>query len=479
MRALLMARTPSSFSDPVFSLGWVSSMGSGDAEGSEFRSPCNFSNIPDKWQPKGRVFHPSNLFPSIRMGRGWGIILESARMGLQALRGDRLRTFLSLLGITIGIFAITAVFTLVDTLEKNVRQSVKALGEDVVFLQKWPWPGEGGEYEWWEYLKRPQPKMEEFEKLKDRLPSNTSMAFMADNSASVHHANSTVNRVTVRSITHGFGNVRDIELAKGRYLSPLECRSGRNVAVLGASIAKNLFPKRSAVGKRVKVKGRAIRVVGVLKKEGSSIAQFSLDNNLLLPHRFGGKIFADEERERTILIRAGAGIDQEALKVAVRGALRSIRRLPPKRSDNFALNSPTLISENLNEFFSRMDIAGTIIGFFSILVGGFSIANIMFVSVKERTPQIGIQKALGAKKTTILSQFLFESTFLCLLGGGIGLLLVFLLSVPIGALLGNPIFLSLENILLGVGISLVIGVLSGLFPAFVASRLDPVEAIRA
>ncbi len=406
-------------------------------------------------------------------------ILESARMGWRALKGDRLRTSLSLLGITIGIFAIIAVFTLVDTLERNLQQSVKALGENVVFVQKWPWgPGEG-EYEWWEYLKRPQPKYREFERLKKRLPGDRPMAFMGQSTDKVHRKNNSVQRVSIRSVTHGFGSVRSIDLDKGRYLSPLECRAGRNVVVLGAGVAENLFPRGNSLGKAVKIRGQRVRVIGVIEKEGQSLIGFSMDNTVLLPYHFGTKIFSLDGLERSIMVKAGAKIDQEALKAEVRGAMRSIRRTPPRRDDDFALNSPSLVSENLNQLFARVDIAGALIGLFSILVGGFSIANIMFVSVKERTSQIGVQKALGAKRGAILSQFLFESVFLCLIGGGVGLLLVFLIGLPVGALIGTPILLSLKNILLGVGVSAVIGVLSGFFPAFVASTMDPVEAIRS
>jgi putative ABC transport system permease protein len=405
-------------------------------------------------------------------------LIESARMGMKALKGDRLRTFLSLLGVTIGIFSIISVFTLVDTLERNLQQSVQALGEDVLFVQKWPWAPEG-EYEWWEYLKRPQPRIAEFEKLEGRLPSSTSMAFMAQGSKDVRSRSSRVKGVSVRAVTHGFNDVRQLELRNGRYFSPLECQNGRSVIVLGAGIAENLFPHGEALRKEVTVGGRKLRVVGVIEKEGSSLIGFSMDNTALIPYLAGTEIFPVEGSERSIMIDASGAGDRGAFKEEVRGAMRSIRRTPPGRDDSFALNSPSLISENLNELFGRVDIAGAIIGLFSILVGGFSIANIMFVSVKERTPHIGIQKALGAKRSAILSQFLLESVFLCTIGGGVGLLLVFLLGLPVGAFIGTPLLLSLENVLIGLGLSVGIGVLSGLSPAFMASRLDPVEAIRA
>lgn len=405
-------------------------------------------------------------------------ILESARMGFSALRGDRLRTFLSLLGITIGIFAIISVFTLVDSLERNLKESVRSLGEDVIFVQKWPWDPEG-DYEWWEYLKRPQPRISEFHKLEERLPEGTVMAFMGQSSHSVHFLNNSVDRVSIRPVTQAFEDVRELKLAQGRYFSPMESNAGRNVIILGAGVAENLFPHGDPIGREVKVGGLGLQVIGVIKKEGNSLIGFSMDNTALIPYRYGGKLFSMDELERSILVRAGSGVDQDALREEVRGAMRSIRRTPPRREEDFALNEPSLISQNLEELFGQVNLAGGIIGLFSILVGGFSIANIMFVSVKERTPQIGVQKALGAKRSAILSQFLFESVLLCVLGGGVGLLLVFGVSGLAGLFLGTSVALTFENIVLGLTISVLIGLLSGLFPAYLASRLDPVEAIRA
>lgn len=414
------------------------------------------------------------------MERIWRPLVESARMGLKALRGDRLRTFLSLLGITIGIFAIISVFTLVDSLEDNLQDSVSSMGEDVIFVQKWPWnPDSEGEYEWWEYLSRPEPDIEEFEALDRRMPGSNPMAFMAETRQSVHFLNNSVEGVSIRSITQDFEKVRELRLEKGRYLSSVESNNGRNVIVLGAGVAENLFPQGDALGREVKVSGRKLRVIGVIEKEGNSLIGFSMDNTALIPYRFGEALFDMGKLTRSILVKGGGRVDQSALREEVRGAMRSIRQTPPRRDDDFALNEPNLISKSLEQLFWRVDVGGAIIGLFSILVGGFSIANIMFVSVRERTPQIGIQKALGAKRSAILSQFLFESVFLCLIGGLIGLFLVFLVTLAASAFLGSPIPLTLDNLLLGVGISVAIGVCSGLFPAYSAARLDPVEAIRA
>ncbi len=404
---------------------------------------------------------------------------ESFLFAINGLVVNRLRTFLSLLGITVGIFAIISVFTMVDTMEYSIRNSVESLGNDVIYVQKWPWGAAGSdEYEWWEYLKRPEPDLEEFEQLRPRINTAREVAFLSSTNQTVEYMNSSIGGVSIMAVTHGYAEVRPFDLLSGRYFTPSETKSGRNLAVIGASVAKNLFYKDDPVGSSIKIAGRKVDVVGVIKKEGESLIGNSMDNAAIIPVIFARSLFDIQKTNTSILARARDQVENATLKDEITGAMRSIRRLRPKEENNFALNEPSLLSSSLEDLFDVINIVGLVIGGFSILVGGFSIANIMFVSVRERTPMIGIQKSLGARNYFILLQFLFESMILCLIGGLIGLLLVFLGTVIVSTLLNVNALLSVTNILRGVGISALIGILSGFIPAWLASRLDPVEAIR-
>lgn len=405
---------------------------------------------------------------------------ESVLFAINALRVNKLRTFLSLLGISIGIFIIIAVFTVVDSLEASLTKSVEKLGSNVIYVQKWPWAF-GGDYPWWKYFNRPNPSYKDFEQLQKRVKNVEAMAFTVDiNNQVVKYQSNNIENVYVVGGSHDYDKVRSMEFERGRYFSINDSRSGKNYALIGYTIAQGLFGNQDPVGKEIKVLGRKVQIIGVLKKEGEDILDNTVDDCVFLPINYVRNI-VDMRNDRynpMITVKAAPGITLDELDNELKGSMRSIRRLSPREDDDFALNKSSILSIQMKSLFGVIDVAGWIIGCFSILVGGFGIANIMFVSVKERTNIIGIQKSLGAKNYFILLQFLTESVVLCVIGGSIGLFMVWIGTVLVGLLDFNFI-LTLANIILGLTVSVIIGVLSGFIPAWSAARLNPVDAIRS
>lgn len=408
------------------------------------------------------------------------LLKESIIFAWQALVSNKLRTLLSLLGITIGIFAIITVFTIVDSLERNIRGSVQSLGDNVVYIMKWPWDF-GNEYPWWKYMNRPVPAYKEMDEVKRKTKSAEVVAFRIGARKVLKHNNNTVENGIVSGWSYDYGQIKTFELTDGRYFREDECDGGYNVVILGHAIAEGLFPNNEyPLGKTIKVAGRNCKVIGLFKKEGESMLGNTMDNQVVVPYNFA-RLFMDVKSENSdpfIAVKAKANVSNAQLKEELIGVMRSVRGLKPLADDDFALNETNLLSKGFDSMFDGIGIAGAIIGGFSILVGGFGIANIMFVSVRERTNIIGIQKSLGAKNYFILSQFLFEAVFLSLLGGIIGLVLIYLLTLFAGDVIDMEITLTRSNIILGLTISVLIGVISGFVPAYGASQLDPVEAIR-
>ena len=409
------------------------------------------------------------------------LIWESLTMAVQAVTTNKLRASLSLLGITIGIFAIIAVYTVVDSLEINIRESVNSLGSDVIYIEKWPWTAEEGqEYPWWKYMNRPLPTFDEYEFIKAKSKSTEHACFISAVGRRIEYRNNNVDRADIFGVSDGFQDIRSFEVSKGRYFNHVEAKTGRNVVVLGSKIATELFEGANPIGKYIELMGRKVMVIGVLKKEGKgTFDMFILDEVAILPLNYYMN-FVDIRRDfasPSIWVQAKKRVGVEELTFEIRQILRGHRRLKPSEEDSFALNQTSLINNQLDQLFAVLKIAGTLIGVFSIIVGGFGIANIMFVSVKERTHIIGIQKALGAKKYFILLQFLFESLMLSIAGGIIGLLIVFLGATAISLSGDFSITLTAHNIMLGIVISSVIGLVSGIFPAWQGARMNPVVAI--
>jgi putative ABC transport system permease protein len=409
------------------------------------------------------------------------ILRESLLSALKTISANKLRTILSLLGVTIGIFAIISVFTVIDSMEKEVKKVLADLGDDVIYIEKWPWaPEEGEEYPWWKYLNRPVPTLKEYFEVKRRVTSAKAVSFLAITQKNVEYKNNLAEDIQIWGVSEEFDYNRSLNIEKGRFLTAYEINTGKNLAIIGNEVASRLFEDEGPVGKRMKVMGNKTIILGVLAREGKSLlGGGSMDKAVLLPVKFLGTM-VDLRREQNnpmIWVSAADNVSVPELKEELRGVMRGIRRLKPSAEDNFALNQTSMLTGGINQIFNVINIAGAIIGIFSILVGGFGIANIMFVSVKERTHIIGIKKALGAKKHYIMLEVLYESGILSLIGGIFGLILIYIGTLIVGRVTEFNISLSIGNIVTGLVISSVVGLVSGLAPAISAAKLNPVEAI--
>jgi putative ABC transport system permease protein len=339
----------------------------------------------------------------------------------------------------------------------------------------------GEDNPWWKLMNRPVPKFKEVNFIKERSSLAEYVAFQIDARLNVEYKNFALQGVSISGITEELNNIQPITIEYGRYFSGSEFASGSPVAIIGYTNAENLFGSPEfAVGKEVKLNNKKATIIGVIKKMGSSImGNMDYDQQMILPYRFANQVVSEEESSPKIIVKANDKVPTAALGDDLEGVMRSIRKLGPTQEDNFTLNEISSMSDRVGSLFSSINLGGWAIGVLSLVVGAFGIANIMFVTVKERTPIIGLKKAIGAKKSSILLEFLLEAAIICILGGLIGLFLVYLLTVILTNVFNFPVYISPGILSLAISICITIGILSGIIPAISAARLDPVVAIRS
>lgn len=415
------------------------------------------------------------------------IFFESIRQAFQQLAGNKLRTLLSLSGITIGIFCVIMVLSAVDSLEANIQDSFKQLGDDVVYISKMPWGEPPHKGNFWKYQRRPETDYRDYEVIREQTQTAdiaTFTVFIGNGTAESKTSNAS--NVFFIGVTDHYKDMFGLKFSKGRYFTPAEFYKGTNHIIIGYDVAETLFrPSENPIGKYIKVKGQRLQIIGVLEKEGKDLINpLDFDGAGLIPYNTTRKYInlkkAGFNRGRTsISVKAKKGVRLETLQAELTGVLRAKRLLKPVEDDNFSLNTLSIVSQIFEDVFGIIRIAGYIIGLFAIIVGGFSVANIMFVSVTERTRLIGIKKALGAKNYVILMEFLVESIILCLIGGVVGLIFVILGAQAATSIAEYEIFLSPGNAMRGLFIASASGVVAGIIPAYRASQMVPVDAIRA
>ena len=412
------------------------------------------------------------------MRKSLNIIHNSLKLTFQELRVNKLRTALSLTGVAFGIFCIIGVLATVNSLERNIQNEVKSLGSNTIYIEKWDYSG-GPDQPIWKFRARPAAKFEEVEMVKKRAVLLDDMSFLMQTGSSISHKDDLLQNSSVYGIIESQMTIQPLSFDQGRFFSASEFNAGSNVCLIGFTNAETLFGSTErALGKQIEIKGKKATIVGVIKKEGTNFIGWNYDNCVMLPYKFCKQIF-DEAFTNPILIAKGKdGVTAAALMDELKGIMRQIRRLSPTQEDNFSLNSVEAFSKAISQSFVMINVVGSIIGGISLIVGMFGIANIMFVTVRERTGVIGLKKAIGAKKSSILFEFLMEAAVLCIIGGAFGLFFVYILTLILSGPLHFPVYISVPMLVTTLIICITVGILAGIIPAAQAAKMDPVAAIR-
>jgi len=414
------------------------------------------------------------------MRRMFEIMSSSFKMALDELWKNKLRTFLSLFGITIGIFCIIGVLSTVQSLEHNLQKEIKSLGTNTIYIDKWEYSS-GPDAPWWKYVKRPSPKFADLGAIKQRTPTAKYAAFKINANDKVEVGDNILNDVLLYGISEDFPNIQPMDIQYGRLMTEGEFDRGSNIVVIGNEVGEKLFgePER-AINKIITTRGKQFIVVGVIKKQGKKMmGGWEFDQSVVMPYKYARTIIDERKASPIIMVQGKDNINSKVLQDDLRGVIRSLHRLSPTQDDDFSLNDINEFSDMMSQAFVSVNVGGWAIAALSLIVGMFGVANIMFVTVKERTGQIGLKKAIGAKSGVILTEFLLESAFLCIIGGIIGILLVFAMTKIVTIVFEFPIFISTSLLFIAIGICIAVGLLAGIIPAYRASKLDPVVAIRS
>jgi len=408
------------------------------------------------------------------------LLKESFAFAMNALTSNKLRTFLSLLGVTIGIFSIIAVLAAVDSLDQKIKKDLSSVDKNTMYLKSFSFGP--STIPRWKIQQFPDVTYNEYQSLKESVTGAQFLSFqLFTKNEIIRYENKSANDVSMKPASYEIADIEAVKIAQGRFYNEAESNAGTAVVVLGYEVAQALFGSDNPLEKKVRIYGQRFTVIGVLEKQGSGMMGPSNDTSALIPVNFIRRVYGDNNASITpiIIIKPQPGSDSEAVKAEVTQKLRLLRGIRAGQDDNFMIDILSAFTDLIDGIVSVLNVVGWIIAGFSLLVGGFGIANIMFVSVKERTGLIGIQKSLGAKNRFILMQFLFEAVILCLIGGLVGLLMVWGVAVIATKAFDFEFILSAKNIILGTSLSAVIGLLAGILPAISASKLDPVEAIRS
>ena len=406
--------------------------------------------------------------------------VESFAIAFAQIAANKLRSALTALGVIIGIVAVTLMGTAILGIDAGVEQSLSGFGDDVVYVTKWPWKDTS---DWWNFRNRRDINVEHAQPINDWIAdhpqSPLKLAVPAANwGASVMRGEYRVNNIRIVGSTADLGRIVRSDMKEGRFFSDIENRSARNVVVVGFDVADALFPNVSPIGKEIRIRNQLYTVVGVAARQGSFLGLFSWDSQVIMPLGAFGRSFPVRYADPEIRVQIDLQRAEEA-RDEIRGIMRRMRGLSPEKKDDFEINSQQVIREQLDPVKRGIAIGGLFITGLALFVGAIGIMNITYVSVKERTKEIGTRKALGARRRTILLQFLIEAVSICVLGGMGGLAMAWGLSAIVSVLMPTfPLVFSIGLVLLGLGVSVFTGIFSGFAPAWQASKLDPVVALR-
>ncbi|MGK9475845.1 ABC transporter permease [Melioribacter sp. OK-6-Me] len=400
---------------------------------------------------------------------------EILLISLRAIRANKMRSVLTTLGIIIGIVAVTTMSTAIVGLREAFMSSISSFGSDVLYVDKFPWFAMN---DWRLYRNRKDITYEQYEKLRMILKNYEAMAPTKRTfGASVKRKNRTVESAMIIGTTQEYARTSQIVLEEGRFMNEWEAKAGRRVCIIGKDIQNELFPDLNPIGEEIRINNIPFKVIGIIEKQGSGfLGAFSLDGQVIIPFKAFESAVGEARNRMRIDIKIGSVERLEDAKEEIISAMRIIRKVPPGKPDDFAINQQEAFKQMYDQTVGVVAIAGIVITALSLFVGAIGIMNIMFVSVTERTKEIGIRKAIGAKTWSILLQFLTEAAVICMLGGIIGIIISYPLSLVINQFL--PTSLPLHIVFISLLISALVGIISGFVPAWKASRLNPVDSLR-